>query len=285
MEYVVLVKGVPDFRRGKVAFKDDHTLDRSKTPTVLNPNDFQALQAALECKVKFGGTVHVMCMGPPNYRVILQEAMDLVYGDKAYLLSDRALGGADTLATAEALQAGIRKIGSVDIVFAGFKTADGETGQTGPQCAWKLGYPLITHVTKFELDPRTGRALAERVAYDEVEEIEAPTPCFVVTDPSFRAHYRRADHLLKLKELRAQTQLRAKTYEKVYQMWGAADLTAPNGKADPKRIGIAGSPTIVRAVDPIPQAPSERTATVVQGDTAGVQQAAKRIAQVLAGGR
>jgi electron transfer flavoprotein beta subunit len=285
MDYVVLVKGVPDFRRGKVAFKDDHTLDRSKTPTVLNPNDVMALQAALECKVKYGGTVHLMCMGPPNYRVILQEAMDAVYGDKAYLLSDRALGGADTLATAEALQAGIRKIGNVDIVFAGFKTADGETGQTGPQAAWKLGYPLVTHVTSFEFDTRAGVARAERVAYDEVEEIEAPLPLFVVTDPGFKPHYRRAEHLLKFKELRAQTQLRAKTYEKVYAMWGAADLTAPNGKADPKRIGIAGSPTIVRAVDPIPQAPQERTATVVPGDQRGVEQAAKRIAQVLAGGR
>lgn len=285
MDSVVLVKGVPDFRRGKVAFKDDHTLDRSKTPTVLNPNDFQALQAALECKVKYGGTMHLMCMGPPNYRVILQAAMDEVYGDKAYLLSDRALGGADTLATAEALQAGIRKVGNVDLVFAGFKTADGETGQTGPQAAWKLGFPLITHVTKFGLDERTGMALAERVAYDEVEEVEAPVPCFVVTDPGFKAHYRRADHLLKLKELRAQTQARAKAYEQVFKMWSAADLTPPNGKADPKKIGIAGSPTIVRAVDPIPQAPSERTAQVLQGDGAGVQQVAKRIVQVLAGGR
>jgi electron transfer flavoprotein beta subunit len=284
MDFVVLVKGVPDFRRGKVAFKDDHTLDRSKTPTVLNPNDRQALDAALEAKVKYGGTVHLICMGPPNYRVILQEAMDQVYGDKGYLLSDRALGGADTLATAEALQAGIRKIGKVDVVFAGFKTADGETGQTGPQTAWKLGYPLITHVTKFDIGA-AGHAIAERVAYDEVEQVEAPLPCFVVTDPTFRTTYHRAEHLLKFKELRERTQRRAKEFEKHFQMWGAADLTAPNGAADPKRIGIGGSPTIVRSVDPIKQAPSERTATVLRGDGEGVRQAAKQIAQVLVGGR
>jgi electron transfer flavoprotein beta subunit len=285
MDYVVLVKGVPDFRQGKVAFKEDNTLDRSKTPTVLNPNDRQALEAALEAKVKHGGTVHVICMGPPNYRVILQAAMDEVYGDKLYLLSDRALGGADTLATAEALQAGIRKIGKVEVVFAGFKTADGETGQTGPQTAWKLGYPLITHVTKFDIDTRSGGATAERVAYDEVEQVEAPLPCFVVTDPSFQTSYRRAEHLLKHKELRAATRKRATEYEKYYQMWGAADLTAPNGTADSKRIGIGGSPTIVRAVDPIPQAPQERTAQVLKGDAAGTQQAAKRVAAILAGGR
>lgn len=284
MDFVVLVKGVPDFRRGKVAFKDDHTLDRSKTPTVLNPNDRFALEAALEAKVKYGGTVHLVCMGPPNYRVIIQEAMDQVYGDKGYLLSDRALGGADTLATAEALQAGIRKIGNVDVVFAGFKTADGETGQTGPQTAWKMGYPLITHVTEFGIGAE-GKATLERVAYDEVEEVEAPLPCFVVTDPTFRTSYHRADHLLKFKELRERTQRRAKEFEKHFKMWGAVDLTPPNGTADPKRIGITGSPTIVRSVDPIKQAPSERTATVLQGNPEGVRQAAKQIAQVLVGGR
>lgn len=285
MDYAVLVKGVPDFRQGKVAFRDDHTLDRSKTPTVLNPNDRFALEAALECKVKYGGTVHIVCMGPPNYKVILQEAMEQVYGDKLYLLSDRALAGADTLATAEALGSGIRRIGKVDLVFAGFKTADGETGQTGPQTAWKLGMPLVTHVIRFELDARSGVALAERVAYDEVEEVEAPVPCMVVTDPGFRTHYRRAEHLLKHHELREQTQRRAKQYEKHFVSWGAADLTPPNGTADPKKLGLGGSPTIVRAVDPIPQPPQERHATVLQGDGEGVRQAAKQIAQLLAGGR
>jgi len=283
MDIVVLVKGVPDFRQGKVAFKEDNTLDRSKTPTVLNPNDYIALHAALETKVKHGGTVHVVCMGPPNYRVILQEAMKDVYGDKLYLLSDRALAGADTLATAEALSAGIRKIGPVDLIFAGFKTADGETGQTGPQTAWKLGMPLVTHVTRFEVDDHTGTAVADRVAYDEVETIEAPLPLIVVTDPGFKADYRRADHLLKVRELREQTVKRAATYEKFMKMWGAPDLTPPNGTADPKRIGLGGSPTIVRAVDPIPQAPQERTASVLKGDADGVQQAAKLILQALGG--
>jgi electron transfer flavoprotein beta subunit len=283
MEFVVLVKGVPDFRRGKVAFKEDNTLDRSKTPTVLNANDYFALEAALEAKVKLGGTVHVVCMGPPNYRVILQQAMQDVYADRLYLLSDRALGGADTLATAEALAAGIRRIGKVDLVFAGFKTADGETGQTGPQAAWKLGMPLVTHVTRLDVDSRTGNALAERVAYDEVEEVEAPLPCFVVTDPAFRTNYRKAEHLLKHKELRAATLKRAKQYEQHSVQWGAPELTPPQGTADPRRIGIGGSPTIVRAVDPIPQAPQERTAVVLQGDPAGVQQAAKLILQAVGG--
>lgn len=283
MDFAVLVKGVPDFRRGKVAFKEDHTLDRSKTPTVLNPNDRFALEAALEAKVKHGGTVHVLCMGPPNYKVILQEAMESVYGDRLYLLSDRALAGADTLATAEALAAGIRKLGRVDAVFAGFKTADGETGQTGPQTAWKLAMPLVTHATRLELDPRTGLARAERVVGDEVEEVEAPTPCFVVTDPGFRVRYRRAEHLLKHKELRERAARRAREYERHLQVWSAADLTPPKGSADPAKLGLAGSPTIVRAVEPIPQAPQERKATVLRGDREGVREAAKLIAQAVRG--
>ena len=76
MKYVVLVKGVPDFRHGHVKFKEDNTLDRGGTPTVLNPNDHLALQGALEAKVKHGGEVHLISMGPPNYKKIIAEATE-----------------------------------------------------------------------------------------------------------------------------------------------------------------------------------------------------------------
>src|SRR5687767_15065497 len=121
MHTIVLVKGVPDFREGKVSFKEDNTLNRGATPTVLNPNDRLALAAALEQKVKHGGRVSLMSMGPPNYKSILKEAME-VYGDDAYLLSDRMMGGADTLATAWTLSGGIKKVGMPDLVIAGFKS-------------------------------------------------------------------------------------------------------------------------------------------------------------------
>jgi electron transfer flavoprotein beta subunit len=259
MEIVVLVKGVPDFREGKVSFKEDNTLNRGATPTVLNPNDHQALAAGLEVKVKNGGTVHLMSMGPPNYKSILKEAMER-YGDDAYLLSDRMMGGADTLATARTLAAGINKVGKIDLVVAGFKSADGETGQTGPQTAWFLGMPMITHVTKLEVDVENHRIVAERTVYNEVEEVEAPLPAFIVTDPGFTTHYRKATQRLKHKKLVEETQERAGGIDDVFSMWNVEALGI-----DPGLVGLRGSPTIVAKVEPIPAAPQERTAKVLDG--------------------
>ena len=278
MNTVVLVKGVPDFREGKVSFKEDNTLNRGATPTVLNPNDRLALAAALELKVKHGGKVSLVSMGPPNYKTILREAME-VYGDDAFLLSDRMMGGADTLATAETIAAGIRKIGLPDLVIAGFKSADGETGQTGPQTAWVLDYPIITHVVSLEVDVKARRVRARRTAGDDIEEIEAPLPCFIVTDPGFTAMFRTATTRLKLLRLAEETAARASKIDSVFKMWGVADLGA-----DPKKIGLKGSPTIVNKVEPIPVAAKERTAMVVSAkDASQLDEVAKRIVQLVRG--
>ena len=87
LDIVVLTKGVPDFREGKVSFDEHGHLERGKTPTVMNPNDRFALKAALQTKVRNGGKITVMSMGPPGYKEVLQEAME-IYADDLYLLSD-----------------------------------------------------------------------------------------------------------------------------------------------------------------------------------------------------
>lgn len=272
MKTVVLVKGVPDFREGKVSFKEDNTLNRGATPTVLNPNDHHALAAALELKVKHGGSVHLMSMGPPNYKSIIQEAMTH-YGDDGRLLSDRQMGGADTLATARTLQAGIEKVGDVDLVIAGFKSADGETGQTGPQTAWFLKWPMLTHVTKLTVDPEGRKVVAERSVYNEIEEVEAPLPCFVVTDPGFETSYRKATERLRFKKMKEETAERAERLDEVFEMWNVEALGI-----DPDLVGLKGSPTIVSKVDPIPAAPKEREAEVFDGSKdEDLQEVAKRI--------
>nr|WP_018258354.1 hypothetical protein [Halomicrobium katesii] len=84
MHTVVLTKGVPDFREGQVSFDEDGHLERGKTPTVMNPNDKHALRAALQTKVRNGGTVSLLSMGPPGYREVLQEGMADVYADDLY---------------------------------------------------------------------------------------------------------------------------------------------------------------------------------------------------------
>ena len=261
MHSVVLTKGVPDFREGVVSFNDEGHLERGKTPTVMNPNDAFAAKAALQTKVKHGGTVSAMSMGPPGYGSVLKEVME-VYADDLYLLSDREMAAADTWATAITLSTGLEKIGEPDLVFAGFKTADGETGQTGPQTAWALDRPIITHVIDLEVLEDENKVRAKRlVAGDisEVETVESPMPAFIVTDPEFEPSYRRAEHRLRHKDLTAETAERAENHEDHMTVWDHQDLNL-----DPDYIGLDGSPTIVSSVDPIPKAPAERDVTYVE---------------------
>jgi len=183
MRSIVLTKGVPDFSEGAVSFDDEGHLERGKTPTVMNPNDHFALEAALQTRVRHGGHVSGMSMGPPSYSSVLEEAMDYIYSDDSYLLSDRALAASDTWATAITLSAAIEKyqeeVADVDVLFAGFKTADGETGHTGPQTAWCLEWPIVTHVVALDIDPEARQLRAKRLVegdVDEIETVEAPPP-------------------------------------------------------------------------------------------------------------
>ncbi|MEF8856321.1 MAG: electron transfer flavoprotein subunit beta/FixA family protein [Haloplanus sp.] len=287
MDCVVLTKGVPDFSEGAVSFDEDGHLERGETPTVMNPNDQLALEAALQTKVRNGGAVDVMSMGPPGYDEVLEEAMRSVYADHAYLLSDREMAAADTWATAITAAAGIEhraeERGSMpDLVFAGFKTADGETGHTGPQTAWALEYPLITHVVSLDVDEDAGTVRAKRLVGGDVEEIEtvrSPLPAFIVPDPEFEPTYRKAEHRLKHKDLRAEARHRADSFEDQFTVWNHEDLNL-----DPEYIGLDGSPTIVSSVDPIPKAPSEREATVLTpDDEAGMEQVFEELAPYAGG--
>ncbi|WP_248904040.1 electron transfer flavoprotein subunit beta/FixA family protein [Halocatena marina] len=261
MHSIVLTKGVPDFREGQVSFDEDGHLERGKTPTVMNPNDKHALRAALQTKVRHGGRVSVMSMGPPGYGDVLAEAMDSVYADDLYLLSDRELAASDTWATAITLSTGLEKLGVPDLVLAGFKTADGETGHTGPQACWALDMPMITHVIALDVDEEERVVRAKRLVeggVDEIETVEAPLPAFIVADPEFDPSYRTAGEQLTLKDLRAKTKDRAEHYEHHLTTWDHSDLNL-----DPDYIGLDGSPTIVSSVDPIPKPPAEREATMV----------------------
>lgn len=261
MHSVVLTKGVPDFSEGEVSFDEDGHLERGKTPTIMNPNDKIAAQAALQTKVRHGGRVSVMSMGPPGYKEVLQEAME-IYADDLYLLSDREMAAADTWATAITVATGIEQLGEPDLIFAGFKTADGETGHTGPQTCWALDLPIITHVIALDVDEAEGTVRAKRLVEGDVEEIEtvrASLPAVIVADPEFEPAYRQASHRLRLKDLREETASRAEHYEEHLTVWNHEDLNL-----DPDFIGLDGSPTIVSSVDPIPKPPAERDATVLE---------------------
>ena len=94
MKCIVCVKQVPD-TSGKVAVKEDGTMDRASMDTITNPDDLNAIEAALTLKDETGCEVVVVSMGPPPAEGMLREL--LARGaDRAVLVSAREFGGSDT---------------------------------------------------------------------------------------------------------------------------------------------------------------------------------------------
>jgi len=141
---IVLIKQVPDIE--KVRFDVERgRVDRSSAPAETNPFDLNALEAALQIKERYGGVVTVISMGPRQAESSLKDAIARG-ADRAILLTDPRLAGADTIATARALAAAVRKLGEFDLILCGEKTVDGDTGQVGPEVAELLGIPHAAYV-------------------------------------------------------------------------------------------------------------------------------------------
>jgi electron transfer flavoprotein beta subunit len=159
MLVVACVKQVPDTTQVKVD-PVTGTLVREGVPFIMNPYDTHALEESLRLKDKFGFRVAVLSMGPSNAEVTLRKAL-AVGADRAILLSDRAFGGADTLATSMVLAQAIKRLSSeeeVILVICGKQTIDGDTAQVGPGIATRLGYQqltLVTSIDNFDLGSRT----------------------------------------------------------------------------------------------------------------------------------
>ena len=152
MKIFVTVKQVPD-TSGKVAVKDDGTLDRASMQTITNPDDLNAVEAALELKDKYGYKVIAFCMGPGPAMIMLRELLAMGV-DEAVLVSGREFGGSDTYATSQIIAAAIDTYGveKDDIILAGRQAIDRDTAQVGPQIAEKLGLPQITYAGEITVD-------------------------------------------------------------------------------------------------------------------------------------
>ena len=177
MKCIVCVKQVPD-TSGKVAVKEDGTMDRASMDTITNPDDLNAIEAALTLKDETGCEVVVVSMGPPPAEGMLREL--LARGaDRAVLVSAREFGGSDTFATSQILAAAIKKIGveKGDIVFCGRQAIDGDTAQVGPQIAEKLGMPQITYVSEIKVDGE--HVICRRMLEDGYMPIKPHTPCLL----------------------------------------------------------------------------------------------------------
>ena len=178
MKIIVCVKQVPD-TSGKVAVKADGTMDRSAMLTITNPDDMNAVEAALAIKDETPDCkVIVITMGPAPAAGMLQELLAMG-ADEAVLISAREFGGSDTFATSQILAAAIRRIGldESDIVICGRQAIDGDTAQVGPQIAEKLDIPQVSYAAKIE---KQGNTLRVRRALEEgYMTIQVETPCLL----------------------------------------------------------------------------------------------------------
>ncbi len=176
MRIVVCLKVVPRPEEVKVNL-ENNTLDRAGARSVINPSDLNALETALAFRDAHGGHVTVLSMGPPQFEPYLRVAL-AVGGDEAVLLSDRAFGGADTLATSYTLAMGIRKVGGADLVVCGDESSDGGTSQVPPSLAEWLDASQATYVER--LGPVSdGRLRATRALEDGKETVELSFPAVV----------------------------------------------------------------------------------------------------------
>ncbi|MDE1727379.1 MAG: electron transfer flavoprotein subunit beta [Thaumarchaeota archaeon] len=261
----VIVKLEPDFSEGNVSYNPDGTLNRAETKNILGPHSAIATAAAFYAKVKYGAKISIGTMGPPMAESMLQQAQLISDADDLYLYSDRIFAGADTLATAEVLKSGVQKMGKMDIVFSGHRASDGETGQTGPQTAWKLGMTFLGHVIEYEINLENRTVRAKRLVrmqgiYDIVEEIEAPLPVFIAIDPSYKSKFNTVSQRLDYERYQKEAFERAKNFKQYLKVFNAVQI-----EADPKLIGISGSPTIVYKVERIPKGKATRQAEVIDG--------------------
>jgi electron transfer flavoprotein beta subunit len=177
MKAIVCVKQVPD-TSGKVAVNPDGTLDRASMPVIINPDDKNAVEAALKLKDATGCEVVVVTMGPPPAEGMLRELIAMG-ADRGVLISGREFGGSDTFATSQIIAAAINRIGVTkdDIVFCGRQAIDGDTAQVGPQIAEKLGIPQISYAADIKVGD--GKVTVKRMLEDGYMTIEASTPCLV----------------------------------------------------------------------------------------------------------
>jgi electron transfer flavoprotein beta subunit len=229
MNIVVCLKQVPDTTELKID-PVKGTLIRKGVPSIINPDDKNALEQALLIKDQNENTkITVISMGPSQAKEALNEALAMG-ADEAILLSDRFFGGSDTWATSETLAAGIKKIADYDIIFTGRQAIDGDTAQVGPQIAERLNIPQVTYVQNFEFeDEKT--VIVERALEDGYEKIRVKTPVL----------------LTAIKELNEPRYMSISGIwesfgdENKVTVWGVDDLDV-----DRKNIGLKGSPTQVR---------------------------------------
>ena len=227
MKIIVCVKQVPDTTEVRID-KETNTLIREGVPSILNPDDANALEQALEFKDAHEDVhITVVSMGPPQAEVALREALAMG-ADDAVLVTDRAFGGADTWATSSTIAGALRNI-DYDIIIAGRQAIDGDTAQVGPQIAEHLGIPQVSYCE--ELKVEGDKFIVRRQFEDRYHIVEIKPPCLITTlSEEIDPRYMTVGGIFD-------------AYQKEMKVWGLKDI---EDKLDLSNIGLKGSPTNVK---------------------------------------
>ncbi|MEW5815555.1 MAG: electron transfer flavoprotein subunit beta/FixA family protein [Spirochaetota bacterium] len=244
MKIVVCIKQVPGTHNVSID-PETKRLVREGVEAVMNPFDTYALEQGVLLKEAHGGEVVALSMGPKKAEETLREAISCG-ADKGILLNDRAFAGSDTWATSYALAKAIEKIGNVDIVLCGKQAIDGDTAQVGPGIAGHLGWPQATYISA--MNGVTDKKVTVRRMHEEgydLCEVNLPVVLTAVKDlnspriPSLRG---------KMAAKKAGITI-----------WTHEDIGA-----DPKKLGLNGSPTRVVATNPPPA--RDKKTILLEGD-------------------
>lgn len=201
------------------------TLIRDGVPSIINPDDKAGLEAALSLKDSLGAEVSVITMGPPQADAVLREAMAMG-ADNAYLVTDRAFGGADTLATSTTLAAALRKI-DYDLIITGRQAIDGDTAQVGPQISEHLDIPNVSYAEDIKVEGNT--VIVKRQYEDRYHTVKVQMPCLVTALGEMNTpRYMTPGGIYDAYKVKKVT------------VWGRSDLEVADGE-----IGLKGSPTKV----------------------------------------
>ncbi len=234
MHFAVCIKQVPDTTDVRIDPKTN-TLMREGVASIINPFDVYAIEESIRLKEKYGGTVTVLTMGPPQAEAALREALAMG-ADNAVLISDRAFAGSDTWATSYTLAMALRKLEDVTLVLCGKQASDGDTAQVGPGIATHLDWPQITYVRKIE-NVESDKITAERLLENGYEVVESELPCLLTVVKEINEP--------RLPSLKGK--MRAKKAE--IAAWNAAAI-----EAEPAKLGLDGSPTkVVKIFTPEPR--------------------------------
>lgn len=248
LNILVCVKQVPDVNLVKI---DPVTgsLIRQGVPSILNPLDANALEAAVRTKERYGGTVTCITMGPDMAEEALRECL-AAGADRAVILSDRAFANADTLATSYVIVSAAKQLGSFDLIFCGKESLDGATGQMGSQLAERFDASQLSCVSEI-VDVSNNTLTARREMEKGIETAEAKLPCLVTVEKS--------DFLPRIPNLSSWLASRS------------AEIVRFNSKTlpglDEKQIGDPGSPTKVPRT--YPPVTGEGGIIIDEGSTAG----------------